>query len=225
MTLLPMLVDQLTRKEPHVSQSDQPHATASQSLTCARQIGYKVAGIEPDQPVTLTSLLAFCIGDFLHAHVQAALKARYADFRDEVRFDRGAVTGRADGLYSDDDGNLVVAEIKTMSAKGFAWAASHGPKPEHVMQASMAALAFGAAHINLIYLAKESSDSPLLEWTMPADLEGAAKEEARMQRIVANVMAGRAIPRQANGLLYNPATTGYPCSWCSFKQRCLDEGE
>lgn len=218
------LIAQLSDKELHVSQSNQPHATASMALTCARQMGYKIAGVPEEEKPSLQKSLAFAIGTFIHEHLQAAMKALHPDYRAEVRFDRGAVTGRADGLFQG-DGGLTVHEIKTMSAKAYAWAQGHGPKPEHAMQSSIAALAFEAPLVQITYLAKEGSDSPLLEWTMPADLDGAAKEESRMQRIVANVVAGRPIPRQANGLLYNPATTNYPCTWCGYKARCIEDGE
>lgn len=225
MSLETALIAQLDAgKDDHVSQSTRPHASASMALQCARAVGYKVASMAEEGPATLKRSLAFALGTFVHTHVQSALERLYADFRAEVRWDHGAVTGRADGLYSDADGAVVV-EIKTVSTKGATRALSFGPSDEHIMQAALSAAAFGASRTHLIYVAKADVDPPLQEWVRPVELAAAIAEERRLARIADAVVAGERIPRRRRGVVMDPHTTRYPCAWCGFRERCLAEGE
>lgn len=225
MSIQKALIAQLdASKEEHVSQSSRPHASASMALGCARAVGYKVAGVPEEEAPTLKRSLAFALGIFVHGHVQAALERLYADFRAEVRWDHGAVTGRADGLYSDADGAVVV-EIKTVSAKAAERATSYGPSEEHAMQAALSAVAFGASRTHLIYIAKADVEPALQEWVRSVDLAAAITEERRLARIADAVVAGQHIPRRRRGVVMDPDKGRYPCVWCGFRQRCLGDGE
>ena len=226
MSLETALLAQLdAAKEAHVSQSSRPHASASMALQCARAVGYKVAGVPEEGPATLQRSLAFSIGSFLHLKVQAALERLYADFRPEVRWDHGAVTGRADGLYSD-AGEVVTVEIKTVGTRVFERAQLYGPKEEHRMQAALSAAAFASVRTHLIYIAKSDSDRPLQEWVEPVNVLAAKREEGRLARIADAVMVGQSIPRRRLGKALDPKEPGlFPCAWCGFRQRCMQEGE
>ncbi|MDE2105288.1 MAG: hypothetical protein KGL39_49135 [Patescibacteria group bacterium] len=219
-----LLIAELDDDDPHVSRASQPHASASMALSCARQIGYKVAKVPTENALTLKSHLAFFIGKRIHLKLQAAFAKRYGDFEPETYWDRGAVIGYADGLYTSEEGIKTVLEAKTMSTKGYEWAADHGPKDEHVMQATLSALALGATEIHMVYIAKADLDAPLKEWVLFADLASATREEQRMQHIVSRVVAGQPLPRRANGTALDPKTTKWPCAWCDYRQRCIAEG-
>ena len=225
MSIQEALIAQLdASKEAHVSQSSRPHASASMALGCARAVGYKVAGVAEEGSATLKRSLAFALGTFVHGHVQAALERLYADFRAEVRWDHGAVTGRADGLYSDGDGAVVV-EIKTVSTKGAERATSYGPSEEHSMQAALSAFALGASRTHLIYIAKADVEPALQEWVRPVDLAAVSTEERRLARIADAVVAGQRIPRRRRGVPMDPDKGRYPCGLCGFRERCKAEGE
>lgn len=216
-------------KAPHVSQSSRSHASASMALSCSRALVYKVQGVAEDGPLSTALLLTFAIGDFVHAHIQETLRSQHLDFRDEQRFDLGAVTGRVDGIYTHTDGRPVLVEIKSMDKDPYGRAVdADTPKDEHLLQANIGAVAFGAAWLRIVYAPKSPlpGKPSLLDWTLPADLDAGQREIERMGRIVAYVEEGKSVPRRYKGKQVDPATQrGWPCAWCGYRKRCLEDGE
>jgi hypothetical protein len=223
------LEEALTRrltKPAYVSKNPRPHATASMALKCARQIGYQVAG-EAQAPYRLATLLTFGIGDWIHDHVQGELARAIPGFQSERSWSMGAVTGRCDGVYGDDQANRTVVEIKSMDKTGYLAALTgDGPRADHVMQADISAIALTAPRRHIVYVCKDNNAKVAVrEWKSPVDVKKAEAEVARLTRIVKEVVDGRPLPRLINGMKLNPNVSAPPCMFCNYRDLCIKQGE
>jgi hypothetical protein len=148
-TLNEALTAQLSKRE-HPSGNDDTHAHASEAGMCARAIQYRIERTQRSDPHPLTTLISFRIDSDLHLAVQEALKAVRPDIRLEVAWSHGRVSGHADGVYDLPFDRKAVVEIKT--AGPFARKYMTVPKREHLLQASVNALALGATYLHILYL-------------------------------------------------------------------------
>jgi len=133
----------------------------SQAGGCTRGTAFEIARIPPSNLPDDATLIAFRIGDAMHALLQEAMHAMWPDFESEVKVDCRPLgfdlSGHADGVWMLGD-DKVVDEYKTQSSFAFGLAKkSNAPKIKHVQQAAMYALGLGADQIRLVYLAKEGS--------------------------------------------------------------------
>jgi len=221
----------LTEREPHVSTVDHPHAFASEAQKCSRQIAFRLLEVAGATEFSTTTLLAFDIGNRVHAHVQAAFRQVYPDFKDEIAWvlePEQKVSGRADGLYTDDEGRKVVVEIKSMNPMAWAQAARRDmPHYEHALQAHLSAYVLGAQVIHLVYVNKagKQDDSPVLEWVAEADLAMAEIELARLQQVVDLAETGVAPERWYDGdVIERPESKKWPCAYCAWREQCVQLG-
>jgi len=243
-TLTEALTARLNHRE-HPSGNSDTRAHASESGKCARAVWYRTQQMPPSDPHPLTTLLSFTIGSHLHLAVQAALADLYPDTQLEVAWTLGQVSGHADALYGGPRGHQIVAEIKT--AGPFAWKYMSSPKREHVLQASVNALALEAISIHIIYLniaaksgddpirefllsihiiylniAAKSGDDPIREFLLPVDRATALEEFNRLARIAA---APELVEPEYEGRVVHPDYDKFPCGWCGWRARCAGSDE
>lgn len=219
------------RKGPHVSQTSELHATASEAQKCARQISFRLLGVGASEEFSTTTLLAFHLGDELHGVTQDALAQLYPDFQREVvwsLFPKYHVTGRADGLFTDEEGRRVVVEIKSMNPLTFQRTDKRDtPNYEHALQAHISAFALDADLIYIIYVNKagKQDTSPVLEWLAEADHATAEIEAMRMHDAVRKAKEGILADRFYDGeIISDPSSKKWPCTWCSWRSECIQAG-
>lgn len=219
------------------------HASASSAGGCARAIGFRIVAIEPSNPITPDALVNFYIGDAVHDVVQKAIVTHWPDATTEVT---GQVddflTGHCDVLYTAEDGEKVVCEIKTVSDFAYELATGdalksngrwkkkqpdppQGPKTEHVLQDLIYAHMFDAKYIAIVYVRKTAAkDEPILkEWRfVAADFDHQLQAELqRLREIVTTVREGNLPARKFDGnTIYDPLKTRWPCSYCSYLTLC-----
>jgi hypothetical protein len=135
-----------------------------------------------------------------------------------------------------------VLEIKSCSKSSFSYALWKGPKANHILQASLSALVFGADHIHIVYICKEPVTKPkhllgnadipnplqIMDWILPLNNDTAQEERERLTTI-AKTLASRAIPdtETAFGYIDDPKLFKWPCSYCPVRDICamLGPGE
>ena len=143
---------------------------ASWAGQCARQVSYRIAGVEPE-PFQASSLIAFTVGHALHDLVQRALSALHPLGHAE---ERGALCIHTDGgtahtvfsrpcegshrvvlgCHADFATEECVWEIKSMQTYAF----QKGPAPHHILQAGLCALALDVPLIELVYVDKAKGE-------------------------------------------------------------------
>lgn len=217
------------KKAPHVSQTTEPHAYASEALGCERKIAFRVMEWPKSNPVDGPAQVTFWIGDAIHDLVQEALLAAYPEAKAEVSWSLGPVTGRADMTYrSVRDGKLVVCEIKSVAPYSFDLATGlkkgdAGVRAEHAMQADISALALEADYKHIVYVNKSASggQNPIWESRGLADHEAARAEVARLTSIVRKAEAGDLPVRKWGGaVIDDPAKVKFPCGYCEWRDAC-----
>lgn len=248
----------------HRPTSDGTRGRGSISHQCARRIALDVVGAPKSMPDNDWSLIAFQVGQDWHDRTQYVLRRDF-DARLEVpvswkpRYD---VSGNVDGvcdvnpLTGEHRTNLTTIEIKTMKqwswdyhATGrkrqtYGWReAAAGPKPEHIAQAGMYALApqLESKYLWFIYACK--NDGAIAEWIIDVDeplphIEGnptvrdiAMAELERQQKIFDVIDAGE-IPKPVvpgHGLVADPMDDNYDtrywgCQFCPHRLTCADMG-
>lgn len=215
----------------HVSHVDWPHAYASEALKCSRMIGLRLLTNDTGhEQVRLNSLLAFSLGDHIHERIQSAFKLLYADFVEEVRWERRDwnMTGRADGMYTDDEGVRVIVEIKSMTPAMFVKAVKRdAPHYEHALQAQISAVAKDAQAVHLVYVNKapRQTEEAMAEWYAEVDTSATMAEIERLSTIVANANAGILSERFYDGdVIDNPERKKWPCEYCNVREWCIRLG-
>lgn len=240
----------------------------SNARGCARKLGFDAIGYPADVETEETSLLAFRAGHIWHDQIiQPALVecfgaelevgatwmpnlslSCFLDATYEPPNIKVAVPNRA--MRRALRFKRVAVEIKSMATFGFELATGvrtklgepAGPKPEHVCQSALGALAPGvmADGMHLIYCSKERGslaewifgvDEPLphLGGVTPADL--ARDELRRMAGIIGRLEAGL-LPRPVIpgvGLVTSPPARGsrgtpWNCRYCPYQPTCESIG-
>ena len=196
-------------------------ARASSAGGCSRAIWYRAHGEPPTEETSLAGLLSMQIGTDLHRHLQAALLRLYPDAQCEVEWSRDNVSGHADALYEDDDGQLTVAEFKTMNPR--AWQYATQIKPEHLLQASIYAVALDAPMLHIVYVntGAVAGESPVREFKRPANFADGAAELMRLWDIS---LSPELVVAEYDGRRIGPADGRYPCTYCSWRTACIDAG-
>lgn len=222
---------QLSKREPHVSQTDEPHAYASEAMKCRRQIAYRVAGVEGTDDVDSHTLVAWGVGNYLHEHIQAAYAAMYPDFRAEVSWLLPGLTGRADGLYTHPTDGPTVLEVKSMDGEKFAQAVESGfPSAEHMLQGDLSALALGHEWLDVVYVAKSRPKKyrgPAIHcWHYKADLSHAREEARILLGVVSSVADKHEVPAAVyeKQEITDPHKRVWPCRYCAWRSRCIEDG-
>lgn len=231
------------REARHDPLPDVLHASASSAGGCSRAIAFRILGTEPSNPVTPDALVNFYIGDSVHDIVQRAIVAHWPDATTEVTgLIEDFLSGHCDVLYTAEDGQKVVCEIKTVSDFAFELATGEalksngrwrkkepappqGPKTEHLLQALIYAHMLGAKYVAIVYVRKTATkDEPILkEWRFVAEsfqtaLDG---ELERLREIVTSVRTGNFPARKFEGnTIFEPLKTRWPCSYCSYLTAC-----
>lgn len=180
----------------------------------------------------LTSLIAFDVGNRLHARVQAAFARLYPEsWKDEVTWSLppdDLVTGRADGFYLDEDGIPTVVEIKTMNPMSYSRANRRDmPSADHALQAHLSAFVLGAQAIHIVYVNKagKQDEEPVAEWLAEANLFLAEIELMRLRAVVQQTHEGILPDRFYDGdTIENPLTRRWPCQWCAWREQCVQLG-
>lgn len=182
---------------------ERPHAVDgtrfrhSDAGGCSRKIAYKAAGLPATDPMDVTGSWNTRLGTMIHDAWQEALVEAYPRAQIEVSsqvFPDGS--GSMDALVHTDVMKegwgmprpwTVSVELKTQGGTPFKYAIGKarrgqdpdGPKHDHVIQASLNALAHDADEVVIAYLAKETlsqnyDDVPDIakfcaEWTLPRE--------------------------------------------------------
>lgn len=219
-----------------------PHANASSAGACARQIGYRVAGIEVSNPVTGDALFNFSLGDHVHDQIQSALMAAIPNCQIELNgVVEDFITVRADLLYPAEDGKLVCGEIKSVSDFAFKlitgaklksngqWnkkdQKAEGAKPDNVLQCGISAKALNAEYMHIIYARKTAAkEEPIFaEFRFKIkDLDDKIQAEIERLRWIVRAIKNNTLPaREFEGrIIENPAKEKWPCLYCGFLETC-----
>lgn len=147
---------------------EEPKPTAANTLlrcstagSCERQSALDAIHAMPTEIRSSETLLAFEVGNAIHASLQKMLLALDDyDVSVEVPVDLSStgvsLSGHCDALLVDAYGRRIVVEIKTMSGYGASQTFGSSPKREHVAQAGLYALGLEADAVLIVYVAKES---------------------------------------------------------------------
>lgn len=214
----------------HHSSSDLPHAYASEAYGCSRKTAMRIAGFKAANDISLMGAIARDIGNFLHDKVQALLTRIYEDrkFQAEVPWNDDLISGRADGLYQNADGEAVVLEIKSMGEWGFKQALKRNePDPGHLMQAQISAVFFKAKWVHLLYIRKvgKGDEPATLEWVLPVDRQSAVAEINRLKAIAQGVRDGKIADRiYDHQVVVVPDRKKWPCNFCPYIGLCEAAG-
>lgn len=222
------------------------HANASSAGACARQVGFRVAGLPASNPPDGDALFNFTVGDAIHDIIQGAVLAKIPDAEKEINgVIGGFITCRADLKYPADDGKTICCEIKSVSDFAYKQATGaklksngrwntkeqkgEGPKKEHLMQVGISAKSIDADYLCIVYARKTATrgEPVIAEWRFKVeDLEVEIQAEiARLKQIVETVKANRIPDREYQGeIIGNPKSVNFPCGYCSFKDACLELG-
>lgn len=218
------------------------HASASSAGQCARAIAFRIMETEATNPPMGDSLFNFYIGDSVHDVVQRAIVAHWSNATTEVIGTiEDFLSGHCDVLYTAEDGEKVVCEIKSVSDFAFELATGaelksngrwrkkdrkpEGPKTEHLLQDLIYARMHKAKYIAVVYTRKTATkDEPIFhEWRFVASDFGneTDREIERLREIVALVRDNKLPARKFEGnTIFEPLKTRWPCSYCSYLTIC-----
>ena len=219
----------------------------SDAHACSRRIAFGMLKIPRDIPLSDDSLMAFKAGDFYHQIAQEALTLALGA-RCEVPIDWSpqiSLSGHCDAVYDGGDAPVAV-EIKSMGGYGFEYAVGNrksqsgpGPKPEHLVQAGLYALApqIRAAEVHIVYLSKDRgtcaewligvdqplthlADSPTVESLVAAEIE---RLQGLLKRVDGGQLPKRFIP--GFGVVDDPPESGsraqpWNCRFCAWQPTC-----
>lgn len=88
--------------------------------SCARQIAYKVAGVEETNPTTVADAWRFWVGKWMHDLVQQVVLKKYPGSEVEVKLRIGEDgSGHADVRLVTPDGRVIAVELKSINGTGF----------------------------------------------------------------------------------------------------------
>ncbi|MGH9654943.1 MAG: hypothetical protein ACRD6B_15925 [Bryobacteraceae bacterium] len=213
-------------------------------MHCSREIafGHLVPGTIPSGRI----LLIFENGTWYHTTIQRVLTDTLGA-ADEVKVDfqpTYPVSGSADAVFRDEDGLVVVVEIKSMNPYAFAYASGKrtraaGPGPElaHVIQAAIYAISpqLNATSVLIVYVDKSSAE--MASWLLDLDLsyptwlalgdrtlrEAASTELERLAGIGALITSDPAmLPKRyipGTGTIEEPLFDR-ACRWCDYRELC-----
>ena len=195
--------------------------------SCSRQISFEMLNVPESDPIDLKTLLAFRTGTLLHSMAQDAMEFTHGmireypiDLRNEYGWD---ISGNADGLYTDENGDQVLWELKSKSSFGFN-KAKKDPQPDRheIAQVGMYAISadLDVKYIHLVYLCKDQSYDTVRQ---------IANEEAnRISSIVKETFEEGCLPQRYIpdfGIVYNvpdPDSSAQPwrCRFCRYNSMC-----
>jgi hypothetical protein len=212
----------------------------SDSGKCARALSFTAAGFRRSDPMDLSGVWNVSIGTELHTLWQAALVERFPSAQVEVVVGWGDLdaSGHIDAvitLHPEDTGKhrdwTVAYELKTIGGYGWKMAIGKargpatGPKPEHMAQCAMNALAVDADEMVIGYLSKECVSAGTAgklsdlgrfagEWSFSREAFEpiAIAEKARMKGILdlvdSGLLAARKVPFEIppNAEIVDPRT-------------------
>lgn len=221
--------------------------------SCSRQISLEMLNVPESDPIDLKTLLAFRTGTLLHGMAQDAMEFTHnmireypIDLRNEYGWD---ISGNADGLYTDENGDQVLWELKSKSSFGFN-KAKKDPQPDRheIAQVGMYAISadLNVKYIHLVYLCKDQSygrnktqAGECIEWIIGLDepvpgqygdtVRQIANEEAnRISSIVKETFEEGCLPQRYipdSGIVYNvpdPDSSAQPwrCRFCRYNSMC-----
>jgi hypothetical protein len=241
-----ILFDYLASAQKQYLAPTEIRSRVSSAGKCARAIGLQISGLTATNPPDGYSLVNFHIGDAIHDMVQKAIIAHWPDAQTEVE---GSIddflTGHCDVLYTAEDGEKVVCEIKSIADFGFELATGaelksngrwkkkekviEGPKREHKLQASIYAIMLRAKYVAIVYVRKTATKGEVVTWEWRFNLRElydiASEEISRQRAIVAQVRASELPEREWEGaIITDPAKTKWPCGYCDFQDACLKLG-
>jgi len=183
--LLPKVQTILFEHLASLQEADAPSTSicsrASSAGKCARAIGLQISALEATNPPSGDSLLNFYIGEAVHDVVQRAILARWPDAQSEVEGSiEDYITGHCDVIYSAEDGQKVVCEIKSVSDFAFELSTGatlksngrwrkkkreiEGAKREHILQAGIYAIMFDATYLAIVYVRKTAAKDEPVTW-------------------------------------------------------------
>ena len=204
-------------EEPYPATAGAP-LRASWAGQCARQVSYRVEGVEPE-PFQASSLIAFSVGHAIHDLIQQALSSLHPMGHAE---EPGLLCIHPDdahpvhprpcegsdwvvlGCHADFATEECVWEIKSMQTYAFI----KGPAPHHILQASLCALALDVPRIELVYVDKAKGDVQTYSFD---DFQEAAIDEAlRLARVITHKKAPK----------IDPGRQHWQCRYCPFFEHC-----
>lgn len=216
----------------HMSEEDRPFAIegarlrASWAGKCARDIGYRLAGVEQSNPAGIAAHFRMRLGSLVHEDLQPIFAKMFpgASIEHVADWSEMGLPGASHVdvfLVTEPDKRRTVIEIKTVGGYGFktmvgARGPAQGPKFTALLQGALSGRALHADDVTIIYLSMENL-SPreaekigadeigrfYAEWTYTVDqlAEITDREIARLGKVLDVVDAGELPPRQIPGEL------------------------
>lgn len=190
---------------------------ASDALKCARRIGFRLFGTEPDIRYTREELARFEDGDYIDS-IAAEVLAQKKDARTQVPFNwlpAAPLKGKADAGYRADDARKVVVEVKSQNERG--WSRAVGlwdnvppaPKVEWLVQAGLGACS-PTIQADIVHIVLVDNDRlEVAEWLIgvddpldlpdvpsdgPVTIRGLVEQEARRQTLILSACEGGTLP-------------------------------
>jgi len=193
--------------------------------SCSRQISFEMLNVPESDPIDLKTLLAFRTGTLLHSMAQDAMEFTHdmireypIDLRNEYGWD---ISGNADGLYTDENGDQVLWELKSKSSFGFN-KAKKDPQPDRheIAQVGMYAIECIEWIIGL--------DEPVPGQYGDTVRQIANEEANRISSIVKETFEEECLPQRYIpdfGIVYNvpdPDSSVQPwrCRFCRYNSMC-----
>lgn len=221
-------------REPPQDRTDRAFWRCHNALACWRQRWYQATGEPISDPRDAMSELAMWAGKQWHELIGRALVKEHGailevpvDWRPEVDLD-----GTADAVY-DEHGMVVLVEVKSTHSFAYRRAEAEGPRPEHLVQAGLYALApqIAASVVRMIYVDRASG--AMRSWMIGLDdkrdeLGGRTLRQAVRDELSALDVQGRRaeIPGRVlpgTGIISPDdvrAATCWQCRLCEYRTTC-----
>lgn len=228
----------------HVSTGKSLRVFASEAGICDRRQHYRLMQTpqeaeEEDNPSAVSSVV-FHIGNNLHDEFQVMMSYLHPGFTGEVKWhwpsdENVKVSGRCDGLYTDEFGQRVALEIKTTGKWAYNESLKAGiPAPKHALQAALSMYMLGATRVQVVYICKDWIDihpltnqqvEPISWWIYSVPPSLAIQELQHRKVLLENVQAGGSPPdRIARGEVIENPYKASECKFCPYQDICLMQG-
>ena len=197
--------------------------SVSDAGKCQRKVVMSLMNIEESNPADFDSQLRFAVGHAFEEAIARILEAYQGatyvrEDRVEIVSEGVKITGRKDfdavRVATDD----AIIELKSTNARSMGFLLKRGtPNDEHVRQLNLYLHSAGKQIGYLVYLAAGSTkgEPPLHSWIVRYDKAMAEADIAAAVAADRMAKAGvvPAIPQDYK-------KSGYPCSYCNFKDLC-----
>lgn len=214
------------QKEQYISKyPDIPHTNASDANDCLRKVSLKMFKVKKTN-VGKTSEVTLHIGNVIDKLAKQAVLNTYKVGKTDVYWFNGFMSGKADAIIKNDNGEKVVVEIKSCNSKTYNFVKKMGsPNTSNYLQATLTAHYFNINKVKLIYICKEyiEDDDGIVIFDLDVDLFQTKFESEKFEEVVKLQQKGIVAERFYDGeIIEDPSKKKFPCAYCSFYNLCIN---